>query len=414
MQAEILSVGTELLLGEILNTNTQYLSQRLAEMGIFVYKQTVVGDNPGRLKEAFHSAFKSADIVITTGGLGPTEDDLTKEIAAEYFGRKLILHPPTLEFINQVFSSHNWVMTENNKKQAYFPEGAIVLKNKIGTAPGCIVEQDNKIAILLPGPPQEMKYVFENGAVPHLLKYQDGVLFSRVLHLCGIGESVVAEEIADLIDSQTNPTIAPYAKEGDVTIRLTARGKNLEEAKQLIVPIESEIRARLGRFIYGVGDTGLEEVVGRGLTEKQLTVAVAESCTGGMLAATLVNYPGISAVFLEGAVTYSNEAKIRRLNVKKETLERYGAVSAETAAEMAKGIALTSGADIGLSTTGIAGPTGGSAEKPVGLVYLGLYIKGEVKTKQLNLFGERNKIRRQAVSAALDWLRQELNLQTVE
>ena len=410
MQAEILSIGTELLLGDILNTNARYLAQRLADMGIFVYTQTVVGDNPHRLKEAFENAFERSDIVITTGGLGPTKDDITKETAGAYFGKKIVLDEQSLKLIEEIYRTHNWVMAESNKKQAYFPEGAIILKNDVGTAPGCIIQQDKKMAVLLPGPSKEMKYMFEHEVVPHLIKYQDGVLYSRVLHLCGIGESTMAEAIEDIIDSQTNPTVAPYAKENDVTLRLTARGKNIEEAKQLIIPLEDKIRARLGEYIYAVGDISLEEVVGKGLIDRQLTIAVAESCTGGMLVGALVNCPGISDVLIEGVVSYSNESKIKRLNVKKETLEQYGAVSAETAEEMARGIALTSGADIGIATTGVAGPEGGTPEKPVGLVYIGLYNKGEVKTKQVNIMGDRNKIRKRTVIIALDWLRRELGL----
>ncbi len=410
MQAEILSIGTELLLGDILNTNARYLAQRLADMGIFVYTQTVVGDNPHRLKEAFENAFERSDIVITTGGLGPTKDDITKETAGAYFGKKLVLDEQSLKLIEEIYRTHNWVMAESNKKQAYFPEGAIILKNDVGTAPGCIIQQDKKMAVLLPGPSKEMKNMFEHEVVPHLIKYQDGVLYSRVLHLCGIGESTMAEAIEDIIDSQTNPTVAPYAKENDVTLRLTARGKDIEEAKQLIIPLEDKIRARLGEYIYAVGDISLEEVVGKGLIDRQLTIAVAESCTGGMLVGALVNCPGISDVLIEGVVSYSNESKIKRLNVKKETLEQYGAVSAETAEEMARGIALTSGADIGIATTGVAGPEGGTPEKPVGLVYIGLYNKGEVKTKQVNIMGDRNKIRKRTVIIALDWLRRELGL----
>lgn len=409
MKSEILSVGTELLLGDIVNTNAQYIARRLAEMGIFVYHQSVVGDNPERLKEAFELAFTRADMVITTGGLGPTKDDLTKEIAAKYFNKKLIVDEDSLNRIESFFAKRNRVMTDNNRKQAYFPEGSIILRNANGTAPGCIIDEGGKILILMPGPPKEMVPMFENEVVPYLQKYQNQVLYSKVLRVLGLGESLMEDLVKDIMDSQTNPTIAPYAKEGEAILRITAKAPNIEEAEKLIYPVEEQIRERLGDNIYGVGDTNIETVVAEILIDKKLTISVAESCTGGLVASMLINYPGISSVFMEGAVTYSNESKMRRLNVKKETLERFGAVSAETAEEMAEGIAKSSGTDIGLSITGIAGPDGGSDKKPVGLVYLGLYIKGAVKHKRLDLWGSRQNIRNRAAISALDWVRREVN-----
>jgi len=409
MKSEILSVGTELLLGDIVNTNAQYIARRLAEMGIFVYHQSVVGDNPERLKEAFELAFTRADMVITTGGLGPTKDDLTKEIAAKYFNKKLIVDEDSLNRIESFFAKRNRVMTDNNRKQAYFPEGSIILRNANGTAPGCIIDEGGKILILMPGPPKEMVLMFENEVVPYLQKYQNQVLYSKVLRVLGLGESLMEDLVKDIMDSQTNPTIAPYAKEGEAILRITAKAPNIEEAEKLIYPVEEQIRERLGDNIYGVGDTNIETVVAEILIDKKLTISVAESCTGGLVASMLINYPGISSVFMEGAVTYSNESKMRRLNVKKETLERFGAVSAETAEEMAEGIAKSSGTDIGLSITGIAGPDGGSDKKPVGLVYLGLYIKGAVKHKRLDLWGSRQNIRNRAAISALDWVRREVN-----
>ncbi|MCY6372085.1 competence/damage-inducible protein A [Clostridium ganghwense] len=408
MRAEILAIGTELLLGNIVNTNAQYIAKRLADLGIDVYHQTVVGDNPKRLMEAYSAAFKRADLVITTGGLGPTKDDLTKEVAFDYFEKESVLHKDILEKIEEYFKKINRTMVESNKKQAYFPKDAIILHNNNGTAPGCIIEENNKTLIVLPGPPKEMKPMFEDYAVPHLMKYQDGVLASKVLRVIGIGESATAEIIEDIIESGKNPTVAPYAKEGEVILRITAKGKTEVEAKELIKPIEEEIRKRLGIAVYGEGETLLEEVIGKILVDNKLTISTAESCTGGLLAGKIINYPGISAVFKEGAITYSNEAKIKRIKVKKETLDKFGAVSSQVAAEMAAGIAKTSGTDIGISTTGIAGPEGGSDEKPVGLVYIGLYIKGEVKTKELNLVGNRQKIRNNAVLRAMEWLRREL------
>ncbi|MCF8010379.1 MAG: competence/damage-inducible protein A [Clostridiales bacterium] len=409
MQAEILSIGTELLLGDIVNTNAQYLSKKLAEMGIYVYCQAVVGDNPQRIQEAFENAFKKSDMIITTGGLGPTKDDLTKEMAAEYFGKNMVLDEGSLQWITNLFQKQNWKMSEGNKKQAYFPAESIILKNDKGTAPGCIIRENGKTAVLLPGPPQEMKHMFEKGVIPYLAQFQQGIIQSKVLHICGIGESSVAEIIADIIDAQTNPTVAPYAKDMEVTLRITAKARDKDEVNDLIRPVENEIRKRLGESLYGEGETTLENVIGESLVQKGLTISVAESCTGGIITARLVNYAGISSVLKEGAVTYSNDAKVRSLGVKEDTLSKFGAVSTETAGEMAAGIASVSNTDIGLSTTGIAGPAGGTPEKPVGLVYIGLYIKGETKVKKIQTTGDRKRVRKKTVVFALDWLRRELN-----
>jgi nicotinamide-nucleotide amidase len=408
MKAEILAVGTEILLGDIVNTNAQYLAKRLADLGISVYHQSVVGDNPERLLEAYGLAFSRADLVITTGGLGPTKDDLTKEVAFEYFGKESVVHEPSLKVLKGHFKDVNRPMTQNNLKQVYFPGDSIVLPNNNGTAPGCIIEEAGKIVVLLPGPPREMKPMFEEAVASYLQKFQQGVLVSKVLRVVGVGESSAAEILEDILDNQTNPTVAPYAKDGEVTFRITAKADTYEEGEKLMEPMEAEIRSRLGSNIYGEGDTTLESVLCEMLVNKKLTIATAESCTGGMVASTLINYPGISSVFMEGAVTYSNDAKINRLGVKVETLDKYGAVSSEIAAEMAKGIAKTAGTNIGLSTTGIAGPEGGSEDKPVGLVYVGLCINGEVKTKMLRLSGDRQRIRQRATMQLLDWLRREL------
>ena len=409
MKAEILSVGTELLLGDILNTNAQYIAKELAVLGIDVYYQTVVGDNNERLKRAYKLALERADIVITTGGLGPTKDDLTKEIAAQFFNKKLVLHEESLEEINKFFKAIDRPISENNKKQAYFPEGCIILKNNNGTAPGCIIEDNNKIAILLPGPPREMVPMFNEEVTPYLKRYTKVTLVSKVLRITGIGESDVDSLVGHIIDKEKNPTVAPYAKDNEVILRLTAKAEKEEEAYNLIKPVEEEIRSILGDInIYAVGEKTIEDVVSEMLIKRSMTIATAESCTGGLLSGRLINYPGISKVFLEGAVTYSNEAKVKRLGVKEETLKNYGAVSMECAAEMAEGIARVAGTNIGISTTGIAGPDGGTAEKPIGLVYVGIYINGKVKTLKLNLTGNRQKVRDRAVAIVLDSLRREL------
>jgi nicotinamide-nucleotide amidase len=317
MRAEILAVGTELLLGNIVNTNAQYIAKRLADLGIEVYHQAVIGDNPKRLMDAYTAAFKRADLVITTGGLGPTKDDLTKEVAFDYFGKEAVLHKDILDNIEEYFKKINRNMVESNKKQAYFPMDVLILKNNHGTAPGCIIEEGNKTLIVLPGPPREMKHMFEDYVIPYLTKYQDGILVSRVLRIIGIGESAAAEMIEDLIDKGKNPTIATYAKESEVTIRITAKANTEEEAEKLIVPVEEEIRKRLGIAVYGEGETQIEEVVGKILVDNKLTISTAESCTGGLLAGKIINYPGISTVFKEGVITYSNESKKRDLRLKR-------------------------------------------------------------------------------------------------
>ncbi|KAE9629815.1 competence/damage-inducible protein A [Defluviitalea raffinosedens] len=410
MNAEILAVGTELLLGDIVNTNAQYIARRLADIGVNVYYQSVVGDNESRLYKSFELALERADIVITTGGLGPTNDDLTKETATAIAGKPLVLDQKSLEWIESYFSKLGRKMTENNRKQAYFPEGSVIFHNEYGTAPGCAIEVGKKKIILLPGPPREMKPMFENSVIPYLTQFQDGVLVSKVLRICGLGESQVVDMLKDIIDAQTNPTIAPYAKTGEVTLRITSKAKTRDEASKKIFPVEEKIRNILGNHIYGEGeDTTLESVVAEMLIRHNKTIAVAESCTGGLLAARLVNYPGISSVFMEGAVTYSNASKIRQLSVKEETLSKYGAVSKETAEEMAKGICQSAGTDIGISTTGIAGPGGGSAEKPVGLVYSGVCIDGEVFSKKFSFTGDRQNIRERTVISVLDWVRRILS-----
>lgn len=409
MICEILSIGTELLMGDIVNTNAQYIANRLKELGIFVYYQTVVGDNEERLKRAFEIAYSRSDMVISTGGLGPTKDDLSKEVAAKFFNKKLVLDENSLNKIEAYFAKRNLNLTESNKKQAYILEGGLALSNDFGTAPGMLYKDESgKILIMMPGPPREMVPMFENQVVPLLEPLCEYKLYSNILRICGIGESFVEDKIIDLIENQTNPTIAPYVKEGEVTLRITARAKDEMEAEKLMLPVKNEINKRLNGFVYGEGNTSLEEVLGKLLIEMGLKISVAESCTGGMISSRLVNFPGISTSLVEGVITYSNESKIKRLNVREKTLKDFGAVSRECAMEMAKGVALTSGADIGISSTGIAGPSGGTKEKPVGLVYLGLYFNGTTKWKELKLSGDRQRIRTLSTVNALHWLINEL------
>ncbi|WP_461207007.1 competence/damage-inducible protein A [Clostridium sp. DL1XJH146] len=408
MKAEIIAVGTEILLGNIVNTNAQFISEKLADLGFEVYHQSVIGDNTERLKIELKEAFSRADLVITTGGLGPTKDDLTKETAFEYFNKKSKVHKESLDKIEGFFKKINRQMVDSNKKQAYFPEDATILCNDVGTAPGCIIEEQGKIIVLLPGPPREMKPMFENYALPYLSKFSDGVLTSKILRVMGIGESTAEEMIKDIIEGQSNPTVAPYAKDGEMIFRITAKANSEEDGYKLIEPLEEEIKKRLGVAVYAEGETTLENVLGQMLVDRNITIATAESCTGGLLAGTIINYPGISKVFKEGAITYTNEAKQARLGVLKETLDEYGAVSKQTAEEMAKGIAEKANTDIGISTTGIAGPGGGTKDKEVGLVYVGLYIKGKVMSKEFHLTGSRERVRNTTVKRAIEWVRREI------
>jgi len=408
MKAEIIAVGTELLLGDTLNSDAQYLSKQLSSLGIEVYHQSVVGDNAQRFSEVLEEAFSRSDIVITSGGLGPTADDLTKEIGSKYFGKKLVEDKKALEMLVAFFKKIGREMTENNFKQAYVPEGCTVMYNYNGTAPGIIIEEDGKILVMLPGPPRELNPMFEMYVRPYLKAKQEFVLVSRVLRVSRVGESMTEHLLKDLIENQTNPTIATYVKKIEVIIRITAKAKTDDEANALIDPVAKEIYKRLGNNIYAEGDTTISEVVCKKLMAKNMTVAVSESCTGGLVSTAFTDVPGISQIFMEGCVTYSNDAKMRRLGVKKETLDKYGAVSSQTAFEMAEGIAKSAGTDIGISTTGIAGPGGGTPEKPVGLVYIGIHIKGETITRELNFNGNRDTVRLRTVDAVFDTLRREL------
>lgn len=409
MKAEIIAVGTEILLGDIVNTNAQYLSRELASIGIEVYRQSVVGDNEDRLLGELDEALKRSDIVITTGGLGPTPDDLTKEVACKYFKMDLELHEESYSALKEYFGKMDREITENNLKQVYFPKEAKVLPNPNGTAPGAILEKDNKIIIVLPGPPREMRPMYNDYVKGYLSEKGDGVIKSEVVRVLGIGESSAASKLKKYIDEGSNPTVAPYAKEDDVIFRITAKGRDEEEALKLIDPIKKSVIEELGIDYYGEGEeTTIESVLAELLIKRNLKIATVESCTGGLIASRLVSCSGISDVFLEGSVTYSNEAKMRTVGVKHDTLLAVGAVSEETAMEMAKGIALRAGADIGVSTTGIAGPGGGTDEKPVGLVYIGVYYKGNVKAYRYVFNGNRNKVRNRATVTALDLVRRNI------
>lgn len=408
MKAEIITVGTEILLGDILNTNTHYLSNELANMGVDVYYQITVGDNEKRLLNQLKESFKRSDLIILTGGLGPTEDDLTKEVCASYFNLEMKFSQSSWDKIIEIHNKMKVTPTENNRKQAYFPVGSIILPNEYGTAPGCIMERKGKTIIVMPGPPREMKPMFDNFVKPFLQKNSEDILQSKVLRIIGVGESKVETNLLDLIQNQINPTIATYAKNGECTVRITAKGKSIEETDKLILPVSKEIKNRFKEAVYGEDETTIEDEVAKILIENNLTIAIAESCTGGMVSSSLINYPGISSIFMEGCVTYSNEAKIMTLNVKEDTLNSAGAVSEQCAIEMAEGVATRHNTNIGLSTTGIAGPEGGSEKKPVGLVYMGIKINDKTIVKKHVFNGDRQQIRERACRTLLNNLRLEL------
>lgn len=408
MKAEIITVGTEILLGDILNTNTHYLSNELANMGVDVYYQITVGDNENRLLNQLEESFRRSDLVVLTGGLGPTQDDLTKEVCAKYFNLDMEFHQPSWDKIIEIHNKMKRTPTENNKKQAYFPVNSIILPNEYGTAPGCIMEKDNKTIIVMPGPPREMKPMFDNFVKPFLQKNSEDILKSKVIRIIGVGESKVENDLLDLIQKQVNPTIATYAKDGECTVRITAKGKTVEEVERLILPVVKEIKNRFKETVYGEDETTIEDEVAKILVKNNLTISVAESCTGGMVSSSLINYPGISSVFMEGCITYSNEAKMKSLNVLEETLNSVGAVSEQCAKEMAEGVAARHNTNIGLSTTGIAGPEGGSEEKPVGLVYMGIKINDKTIVKKYIFNGDRQQIRYRACKTLLNDLRLEL------
>lgn len=406
MTVELICVGTELLLGNIVNTNAAFISEKCAMLGLSMYYQSVVGDNEGRLEELLKTAWKRSEVVILSGGLGPTQDDLTKETAAKVMGRPLVEDTRAKTEIEDFMARRGRSITENNWKQAMVPEGSIVLYNPNGTAPGIIMEDGEKCMILLPGPPNELIPMFEQQVYPYLHRLQPEIICSKMVKLCGIGESSAETKILDLIENQSNPTVAPYAKTGEVHLRITAKANSEQEAYRLMEPVEQELQARFGDLIYtDEPEVTLEMALYELLKANGLTVTTAESCTGGLLAGRLINVPGISQYLKEGYVTYSNEAKEKLLGVPAETLKRYGAVSPQTAEAMAEGGAKAANADLCIAVTGIAGPDGGTEEKPVGLVYMSCYCRGTYYTEKNQYTGSRSKIREYSVASALTLLR---------
>lgn len=441
MQSEIICIGTELLLGHIVNTNATYISQKLAEIGINLYYHSVVGDNPERLGSILKASLERSDIIITTGGLGPTVDDITLETISKVTHRPLILNRKELRRIKDRFRYANVTMPKTNIRQAYIPKGAIAISNKMGTAPGLIIESPphpslshkgervkvrGKVLIALPGVPLELTHMMEDTVIPYLKKrfYSGGIIKSRTLKIVGMGESKVNEEVADLLKMSGDVTVGIYAHTAQVDLKITTKAIDEFKAIQLISPVEDEIRKRLGNYIFGADNDTLESIVASILTENKLTISVAESCTGGLLSKRLTDIPGSSAYFKMGIIVYSNKAKIKKLNVPKEMLKRYGAVSKQVAIAMADGVRKVARTDIGISITGIAGPAGATKTKPVGLVYIALsknpspypLPQGESNKmrgtssilpicKRFNFQGTRETIRFKATQSALDMIR---------
>ena len=407
MRTEIIAVGTELLLGEIVNTDAPMIAQGLAELGIGVYFQTVCGDNPDRLKSVLEVAKQRADLIITTGGLGPTADDLTKETIAAAFGKGLVRDEESMARLREHFKGRT--MTKNNEKQADEPEGCTVFQNDWGTAPACAFEGEGCLVIMLPGPPRECTPLFREKVMPFLEKRRGGALCSRYVKVFGMGESEMASRLSRQMDTWENPTAAPYAKEGECLVRITAMGKNKEEAFAMTEPAVREVRQVLGDVVYGVDVDSLEQVVVQEMTARGLTLATAESCTGGLMGKRITDVPGASACYLGGVVSYQNEVKENLLGVRHETLISKGAVSEDTACQMAEGVRKALGADIGISTTGVAGPGGGTPEKPVGLIYVGISTGDRTwAVRILRPRQSRESLRRLASSTAFDLVRRHL------
>ena len=408
---EILSVGTELLLGNIANTDAQMLSQELSELGLNVFWHTVVGDNLQRAEEAVALAKQRADIIITTGGLGPTCDDLTKNVLAEAFGKKLVFDEGSAQRIRSYFQRTGWPMTDNNLQQAMLPEGCTILENDWGTAPGCAFEAEGCHVIMLPGPPSECRPMFQYRAKPYLLSLSEGVIASHTIKLFGIGESSMEAQLRDQMNVMSNPTLAPYAKEGECELRVTAKAATDAEAQALLQPTVEQVRALFGDKVYGVDVPSLEYVVIQALKTKDLTLGVAESCTGGLIAKRLTDVPGASAAFKGGIVSYTNEIKENLLGVPPHMLERYGAVSKEVAAAMAEGARQALGCDIALSSTGVAGPDKDDWGNEVGTMFVAIStFKGtHVRALQLGNRPMRERLRTQTASHAFDLARRYLS-----
>jgi len=398
MNAEILAVGTELLLGNITNTNAAFISRKMSEIGVNIYYHTVAGDNPNRLRDTLKIALDRSETVIMTGGLGPTYDDLTKETVAGYFKLPLVFHQESFDNMNEFFIRAGRVMTRNNEKQALIIKDCKVFRNLWGTAPGIALEKDGKKVIMLPGPPREMEKMLEHYVLPYLKNITNEIIVSRTLKLFGIGESALEEKYRSYFESMTNPTVAPYAKFGEVELRITAKAESEREALDMIEPVKEKLVTELGILVYGVGVPSLEYVTVELLKKKSLTLSTAESCTGGLLSKRITDIEGSSIVFKCGFCVYSNEAKTKYLKVDPIIIKKYGAVSKETAMQMARNVKNITGTDIGISITGVAGP-GGIGKNPVGLAYIAIAYKGMCMCKKVTTGREDRLYNRQIASS---------------
>jgi nicotinamide-nucleotide amidase len=407
--AEIIAVGTEILLGNISNTDAKDVSEALSELGINVYYHTVVGDNPERVRAAVDIAKERADIIITTGGLGPTYDDLTKQTLAAAFGKEMYFDEAQADKIKSYFASQpGRKMTPNNLQQAWLPIGCTVFENSCGTAPGCAFESNGRHVLMLPGPPRECRAMIKTGVMPYLTKLQEAEIHSHNIRVFGMGESTMEAKLHDMMTELTNPTLAPYAKEGEAMCRLTARAKSKEEAEKMMAPVLEKVREILGDVIYGVDVDSLEQAVFLALKEAGKTVAFAESCTGGLASKRLTDLPGASAVFPGGIVTYSNSAKAELLGIDPALIEEKGAVSAEVALEMARSVRSRLGADIGIGITGVAGPDSDEKGNPVGTVFIGLSAEDREMSREFHMKTDRLRVRIMAANNAFDTLRRYL------
>ena len=411
MIVELITTGSELLLGEIVNTNSAHLSSALNQAGFDVVYHSTVGDNRARMRSVMEIALERADIVITSGGLGPTLGDFTKEVMADILGLPLVLHEPSLEKIKCFFAHRHAHMPVNNQKQAMIPEGSYILNNSCGTAPGIVIQRNNKVIIHLPGPPHELKTMVKDELLPYLSVHypQKAIIVSKELHTYGLGESAVDETLRDILLTQSNPTIALLARPGEILVRITAKADNTRAAEELIADTEKQIRTRLGNIIFSTNDKTMEEVVAKTLFAQKKTIALAESCTGGLVTSRLTDVRGASAYLIGSVVCYSNEIKEKQLGVPHQTLLDYGAVSDPTARAMAEGIRRLNGTDIGVGVTGIAGPDGGTPEKPVGTVCIAVADKNETTCRLCHFTGNRTTIKRLVSQAVLNEIRNYLN-----
>jgi len=405
--AEILTIGTEILLGDLVDTNSAYLGGRLAALGVSIYRHTTVGDNAERITAALREAASRADLVITTGGLGPTSDDLTNQCLGEAAGREMVEYPEARRHVDEMFRRFGREPTPSNYKQALFPEDSKLIPNPVGTAMGAMLELDGALVATFPGVPGEMRQMFEDTLELLIRERSEGAIVSRTLWFTGIGESALAEQVQDLLDT-SDPTVAPLAGQGKVRLRITTRANTIEEAEKKINPVADEILTRLGDYYFGEDDETLESALGKLLIERGATLALAESCTGGLLAKRLTDGAGASAYFVEGLVTYSNESKEHLLGVPNDLLVEHGAVSEPVAGAMAEGVRKVAGTNYGLSVTGVAGPDGGSEEKPVGLVFVGISDAEGTEVERLDLSAwrrSREAIRERSANRAFDVLR---------